>query len=227
MLLFTLEKYNLRNMVSIKSYSYSKLVLAYGPNHAAIVTVQWNDKANFKLVFGRSKFFYIDFNLETYITYYHWKCVIIKILFLGPSNTVTNAHSVMKEQLEAHLNRNKNLAQIIHILNETLQPLTSISKLPTIPQLCVHAVSARAYLPFFGSDLRINSSLQRPRVPVQTFTIMPQCVTLVKIAYQGMYCLELRLRGGGLVSLRDGAYSHFDKSNVVDEFTPTQGLKVR
>jgi len=41
-----------------------------------------------------------------------------------------------------------------------------------------------------------------------------------------MYCLELRLRGGGLVSLRDGAYSRFDRSNVVDEFTPTQGLKV-
>ncbi|XP_072757172.1 mediator of RNA polymerase II transcription subunit 14 isoform X2 [Anoplolepis gracilipes] len=193
---FKMEKYNLRNMVSIKSYSYSKLVLGYGPNHTAIVTVQWNDKANFKLVFRRS-----------------------------PTNAMTNAHYVMKEQLEAHLNRHKNLAQIIHILNETLQPLMSISKLPTIPQLCVHAVSARAYLPFFGSDLRINSSLQRPRVPVQTFTIMPQCVTLVKIAYQSMYCLELRLRGGGLVSLRDGAYSHFDKSNVVDEFTPTQGLK--
>lgn len=67
MLLVTLEKYNLRNMVSIKSYSYSKLVLAYGPNHAAIVTVQWNDKANFKLVFGRSKSFYIDISLETRI----------------------------------------------------------------------------------------------------------------------------------------------------------------
>ncbi|XP_020281468.1 mediator of RNA polymerase II transcription subunit 14 isoform X2 [Pseudomyrmex gracilis] len=173
---FKIEKYNLRNMVSVKSYSYSKLVLAYGPNQGATVTVQWsiNDKA-FKLVFGRS-----------------------------PTNPVTNAHSIMKEQLEAHLNRHTNLAQIIHILSETLQPLTSISKLPTIPQLCVHA---------------------RPRVPVQTFTIMPQCVTLVRIAYQGMYCLELRLRGGGLVSLRDGAYSRFDRSNVVDEFTPTQGLK--
>ncbi|KYN27989.1 Mediator of RNA polymerase II transcription subunit 14 [Trachymyrmex cornetzi] len=171
---FKMEKYNFRNMVSIKSYSYSKLVLAYGPNQGATVTIQWstNDKV-FKLVFG-------------------------------PTNTVTNAHSIMKEQLEAHLNRYTNLAQIIHILNETLQPLTSISKLPSIPQLCVHA---------------------RPRVPVQTFTIMPQCVTLVRIAYQGMYCLELRLRGGGLVSLRDGAYSRFDRSNVVDEFTPTQGLK--
>jgi mediator of RNA polymerase II transcription subunit 14 len=55
---------------------------------------------------------------------------------------------------------------------------------------------------------------------------MPQSPTLLRVSYQGMYCLELRLRGGGLVSLRDGAYSRFDRSNVVDEFTPTQGLKV-
>lgn len=53
----------------------------------------------------------------------------------------------MKEQLEAHLNRHQNLAQIIHMLNETLQPLTSISKLPTIPQLCVHnSVSTPTYI---------------------------------------------------------------------------------
>ncbi|XP_032682223.1 mediator of RNA polymerase II transcription subunit 14 isoform X1 [Odontomachus brunneus] len=174
---FKMEKYNLRNMVSIKSYNYSKLVLAYGPNHGAAVTVQWSiaEKA-FKLIFGKS-----------------------------PTNTISNAHSLMKEQLEAHLNRHMNLAQLIHIFHETLQPLTSISKLSTIPQLCVHNT--------------------RPQVPVQTFTIMPQSVTLVRIAYQGMYCLELRLRGGGLVSLRDGAYSRFDRSNVVEEFTPTQGLK--
>ncbi|CAG5108193.1 Similar to MED14: Mediator of RNA polymerase II transcription subunit 14 (Aedes aegypti) [Cotesia congregata] len=172
-----IEKYNLRNMVSIKSYSYSKLIIAYGPNRGATVTIYWstNDKA-FKLIFGKS-----------------------------PMNTSINAHSLMKEQLEAHLNRHKSLAQIIQILNETLQPLISISKLPIIPQLGVH-----------------NS---RPQVPIQTFTIMPQCVTLVRIAYQGMYCLELKLRGGGLVSIRDGAYSRFDRSNVVDEFTPTQGLK--
>lgn len=40
-----------------------------------------------------------------------------------------------------------------------------------------------------------------------------------------MYCLEIRLRGGGLVSIRDGVYSRFDRSNVVEEFTPTQSLK--
>lgn len=54
---------------------------------------------------------------------------------------------------------------------------------------------------------------------------MPQSATLIRIAYQGMYCLELRLKGGGMVSIRDGAYSRFDRSNVVEEFTPTQGLK--
>lgn len=56
-LLLIPEKYNLRNMVSIKSYNYSKLVLAYGPNHGAAVTVQWSiaEKA-FKLIFGKSEF---------------------------------------------------------------------------------------------------------------------------------------------------------------------------
>lgn len=64
-------------------------------------------------------------------------------------------------------------------------------------------------------------------MPVATFTILPQSPTLIRIAYQGMYCLEIRVRGSGLVSVRDGAYSRYDRSNVVDEFTPTQGLKVK
>lgn len=63
-------------------------------------------------------------------------------------------------------------------------------------------------------------------MPVQTFTIMPQSPTLVRVTYQGIYCLELRLRGGGLVSLRDTAYSRFDRTNVVSDFSPTPGLKV-
>ncbi|XP_049856745.1 mediator of RNA polymerase II transcription subunit 14 [Schistocerca gregaria] len=172
---FRIEKYNLSNIVSIKSYSYSRLVLGYGPDRSATVTVHWNssDKA-FKLVFGAA-------------------------------NNCVNAHSLMREQLEAHLNRHRNLAQIVHILHETYEPLISISKLPTLPQLGVR-----------------NS---RPQVPVQTFTIIPQSSTMLRLSYQGMYCLEVKMRGGGLVSLRDGAYSRFDRSNVVEEFTPTQGLK--
>nr|CAD7587621.1 unnamed protein product [Timema genevievae] len=174
---FRMEKVNLLNIVTIKSYSYSRLVLGYGPEKGATVTVYWNseDKA-FRLIFGAT-------------------------------NNCVNAHTLMREQFEAHLNRHRNLALIVSLLHLTYQPLVSISKLPTLPQLGVH-----------------NS---RPQVPVQTFTIIPQAPNLLRLSYQGMYCLELRMRGGGLVSLRDGAYSRFDRSNVVEEFTPTQGLKAR
>lgn len=41
-------------MVTVKSYSYSKLILGYGPDRAATVTVQWDPTAKaFTLVFGK------------------------------------------------------------------------------------------------------------------------------------------------------------------------------
>ncbi|XP_017775770.1 PREDICTED: mediator of RNA polymerase II transcription subunit 14 [Nicrophorus vespilloides] len=170
-----IEKYNLANMFSIKSYSYGKLVLCYGPDKGAMVCITWSSS---------QKLFRLSF---------------------GATNNALNAHSIIKEQLESHLNVTRNLAQLVQILHETYEPLISISKLPTIPQMGV--------------------SHTRPQVPVKTFTLMAQSCTLIRIAYQEMYCLELRIRGAGLVSLRDGAYSRFDRSNVVDVFSPTQGLK--
>ncbi|KAK4883568.1 hypothetical protein RN001_006887 [Aquatica leii] len=171
----SVEKYNLSSVFSVKSYSYSKLVLCYGPDKGAMGTINWNNcEKMFKLAFGAN-------------------------------NNALNAHCLVREQLEAHLNQHRNLSQIVQLLHETYEPLISISKLPSLPQLGVYNT--------------------RPQVPVQTFTVMAQTCTGIRLAYQGMYCIELRLRGGGLVSLRDGAYSHFDRSNVVDVFTPTQGLK--
>ena len=38
--------------------------------------------------------------------------------------------------------------------------------------------------------------------------------------------LYIRLQSDGQVSIRDGAFSVFDKSKVIEEFGPTQGLKV-
>lgn len=113
---FFVDKYNLSNMVTVKSYNYSKLLLGYGPERGATVTVQWNttDKA-FRLVFG---------------------C----------SSTTLNAHSIMREQLQAHLNEHLNLAQIVQLLHETYEPLVSISKLPTLPQLCVHNSVSAIYI---------------------------------------------------------------------------------
>lgn len=40
--------------VTVKSYSYSKLVLGYGPERAATVTIQWNPVIKaFTLIFGK------------------------------------------------------------------------------------------------------------------------------------------------------------------------------
>uniref|UniRef100_A0A8D8N5P3 Mediator of RNA polymerase II transcription subunit 14 n=2 Tax=Culex pipiens TaxID=7175 RepID=A0A8D8N5P3_CULPI len=169
-----IDKYNLQNIVTIKSYSYTSLLLAYGPNKEVNVNIYWDIEAK-------------EF----------------KMVFTGGNNAI-NAHSMMRDQLQAHLNHNYDLAQIVHLLHETYQPLSSIAKLPIIPHLAI---------------------LQSPKIPVLSFCIIPQSPTLLRISFQGVYCLEIRLRGSGLCSIRDGAYSRFDRSHVVEEFTPTQGLK--
>ena len=59
--------------------------------------------------------------------------------FLGATGKCAAAHSIMREQLEAYLNRHCNLAQIVYLLHETYEPLVSISRLPSIPQLGVNS----------------------------------------------------------------------------------------
>lgn len=103
--LFFSDKYNLQNLVTIKSYTYTSLLLGYGPNKEVTVNIYWCTKAK-------------EF----------------KMIFTG-GNSAINAHSIMREQLQSHLNRHYSLSQIVHILHETYQPLSSIAKLPIIPQL--------------------------------------------------------------------------------------------
>lgn len=102
------EKYGLAGQVVVRSYSYSRLVLGYGPDRSASVTVLWSseDKA-YRLLFGAT-------------------------------NGAVNAHSIVREQLEAHLNRHRNLAKVLGLICETYEPLVSLSKLPPLPQLGVH-----------------------------------------------------------------------------------------
>lgn len=103
--LYNGDKYNLKNIISVKSYSYTNLLLQYGQNKEISVNISWcNDSNQFQMT------------------------------FIG-GNLSINPHSLMKDQLQAHLNANHSLAQIAHILNETYQPLGSIAKLPVLPQL--------------------------------------------------------------------------------------------
>lgn len=119
-------------MFSVKSYNYSKLILCYGPDKGAMVSISWNGTENaFKLAFGAT-------------------------------NNAVNAHSLIREQLESHLNQHRNLGQIVQLLHETYEPLISISKLPTLPQLGVYnTVSVALFLICFCFVFRIFRSVLR------------------------------------------------------------------
>lgn len=103
--LYNNDKFNLKSIITIKSFSYTNLLLVYGENKEVSANISWcNDSKQFLMT------------------------------FIG-GNSLINPHSLLKDQLQAHLNVNHNLAQIAHILNETYQPLGSIAKLSILPQL--------------------------------------------------------------------------------------------
>ncbi|CAG9108193.1 unnamed protein product [Plutella xylostella] len=117
-----------------------------------------------------------------------------------------NAHHVIHHHLDHYLNWHKDLMSLGVVLRETYAPLLALGRLPTLPQLGLHHV--------------------RTQMPTPTFTLLAHSWRKIRIIYAGAYSLEVCIRGGGVVSVRDGSYSKFDRSSVVDEFAPAQGLKV-
>lgn len=118
-----------------------------------------------------------------------------------------NPHTTIRIYLQQYINSGAaSLDGLMKILNETYEPLYSLSKLPTAPQLGI--------------------VLQRPQIPVQTFVVIPHSIYHMRVVYSSVYCLDITFQPDGLVSIRDGAYSQFDKTSVVGEFSPTQSLKV-
>lgn len=122
----------------------------------------------------------------------------------GPSLSV-NPHTLMKNQYEIQLNQEKNLALICKILLETLNACRSISRLP--------------------STVFRGMSMIHRNATHQTFSVLPQSTTHVKILFYGKYCVDLYMREEGLVSVRDGAYSLFDQTKVLEELQPIPGFK--
>lgn len=128
-------------------------------------------------------------------------------LGLGCSGQLgSNPHSPLREQLEFFLNKERSCGYLARVLHETYEPLASIAKLP--------------------STLQVGLLSTKPPIPVQTFTVMAHSPTHIRLAYCNLYCLDIHLQSDGQVSIRDGAFSVFDKSKVIEEFGPTQGLKV-
>lgn len=91
------------------------------------------------------------------------------------------------------------------VLSDTQAPLNAINKLPTVPML--------------GLTQRTNTAYQ-------CFSILPQSATHIRLAFRNMYCIDIYCRSRGVVAIRDGAYSLFDNTKIVEGFYPASGLKV-
>lgn len=122
----------------------------------------------------------------------------------GPNSGCSNCHNIILHQLQEMFNKVPNVVQLLQVLFDTQAPLNSINKLPTVPML--------------GLTQRINTAYQ-------CFSILPQSPTHIRLAFRNMYCIDIYCRSRGVVAIRDGAYSLFDNSKIVEGFYPAPGLK--
>lgn len=123
---------------------------------------------------------------------------------VGPNSGCSNCHNIILHQLQEMFNKTPNVVQLLQVLYDTQAPLNAINKLPTVPML--------------GLTQRTNTAYQ-------CFSILPQSPTHIRLAFRNMYCIDIYCRSRGVVAIRDGAYSLFDNTKIVEGFYPAPGLK--
>ncbi|XP_053200858.1 mediator of RNA polymerase II transcription subunit 14-like [Panonychus citri] len=133
------------------------------------------------------------------------KRYLLSFTINSAATSASNPSVIIAAQLQHEFNQNRSIAWLLQTLNSTYSPLLTLQNLSSTPLLGV-----------------VNS---RPHVPVQTFCIVPQKSDHLRLIYRNTYCLDVILSMDGFVSIRDGAYSLFDKAKVMEELSPIQGLK--
>uniref|UniRef100_A0A1A7WW07 Mediator of RNA polymerase II transcription subunit 14 n=1 Tax=Iconisemion striatum TaxID=60296 RepID=A0A1A7WW07_9TELE len=123
---------------------------------------------------------------------------------VGPNSGCSNCHNIILHQLQEMFNKSPSVMQLLQVLSDTQAPLNAINKLPTVPML--------------GLTQRTNTAYQ-------CFSILPQSPTHIRLAFRNMYCIDIYCRSRGVVAIRDGAYSLFDNTKIVEGFYPAPGLK--
>ncbi|KAL7881567.1 hypothetical protein AOLI_G00084150 [Acnodon oligacanthus] len=123
---------------------------------------------------------------------------------VGPNSGCSNCHNIILHQLQEMFNKTPSVVQLLQVLSDTQAPLNAINKLPTVPML--------------GLTQRTNTAYQ-------CFSILPQSPTHIRLAFRNMYCIDIYCRSRGVVAIRDGAYSLFDNTKIVEGFYPAPGLK--
>ena len=111
-------------------------------------------------------------------------------------------HNFVKEQLEHHLNTHRNLALLGKILHETYGTVKALSKLPTVP-----------------------ITLQKINPPVQTFSIVPQSPTHLKVFFYNTFCLDIYIKSDNHILVRDAAISQFDQRKAMEDIQPIPFVK--
>lgn len=169
----------LTEVVSLQSFNYRNIVLEYGPSNIYSCTVKWDPvKKSFSLAFGGT----------------------------GVGGGM-NPHILMKSQLEVDLNRERSVARLGKLLQETVGPVRSLLRLPTTPHKWM------------------STNSQQRNTAIQTFTILPQSPTHVKIMFYNIHCVDVHFKADGLVLIRDGSFSMFDQTKVLNDLEPIRGFK--
>ncbi|XP_069951708.1 mediator of RNA polymerase II transcription subunit 14-like isoform X2 [Cherax quadricarinatus] len=134
------------------------------------------------------------------------KGFILSFGMCGEGVWAMNPHTIMQDQLQDLVNQtgNMGLVDLATALHHTYQPLLAISKLSPTLHLGV---------------------IDKKHQPIKNFTVLPQSPTRVSIIYRNVYCLNVDLLPNGLVAVRDGAYSSFETSKLIEDFIQIQGLK--
>lgn len=101
---------NFANLVELKSFTYKKLLLGYGPNKIFMLTIHWKStEKRFQLNFG--------------------------VTGTGPSNS--NPHVLVAAQLQHEFNQHRSIGALIQTMTSTFSPLLTILNLTSIPLLGV------------------------------------------------------------------------------------------
>ena len=166
-------------VVTIQSFNFKNIVLEYGPSNIYSSTIRWDSaKQSFSLSFGG----------------------------VGAGGGM-NPHIMMKSQLEIDLNKERCVARLGRLLQETLGPVRSLLRLPTTPHKWM------------------STNSQQRNTAIQTFTVLPQSPTHVKIMFYNIHCVDVHFKAEGLVQIRDGSFSVFDQTKVLSDLEPIRGFK--
>ena len=109
--------------------------------------------------------------------------------------------------LQVELNKGRSVAKLGKLLQETLGPVRSLLRLPTTPHKWM------------------STNSQQRNTAIQTFTLLPQSPTHVKVMFYNIHCVDVHFKADGLVAIRDGSLSMFDQTKVLNDLEPIRGFK--